>query len=845
MIFKNDIKYLYTFILLALFIPGNIFAQATLEFTSGAGNPTGSGPTVTNQVITLQKNTDNPTGNTFTTFTPTTTATFSLTNQVQTMTPSPNVGVVFGGTSNTAGSSLGSFSLFPLINSVGSTGNTNFTSANSSAGSGIEVSANRNITVYVSTYPLLQANAPLPSTTSVKYRYADLVINFNNPVNNPIIHFGGCGGGTAGASGSYLLLSAEFELMDAGLTLTRLSGSTEFTVPTPSTIINGSSQYSSVTGSGGMSGSVKVNGENISSVTFRIYLSAQDNLSTAGLPADWNAGNGSNFHTGDLFTIGVSVGACNAGFTAPVLSATSISNTCPATTVDLNSIHTGTVPSGSSLVWFTDNAHTGTAYATPAAAAAAAAAAGTYYAFYYDAANNCYSPVSTPVIVTISTCSAACYKPAVTSGTVLDTKFGITALGRAGANNSNWPMVRKGAWIALEAKTKGFVVNRLTAAQIAAIPTANCVEGMMVYDTTNSCLKIYTTTDNGGTYSWQCFNTQTCPDAIPIGAVTGINCNGATNNGILVSGTTASGVNSVISYTGGNGAAYSGQVLASTGVTGLTATLAAGNFASGSGTLTYVITGTPNSSGTASFTINIGGQSCVLTRTVAASAINVRIAQYGPFTIGSADHPNFKLQLLNTSNYGPSGTYTGASGFTFTDITSTLGTQTAAQLKSNYDIINTGYLAMTVAQAQTIKDFVNLGGVAIVFLDSTSKDFSSIFNIFGHTGTSGDGQQLATASSTESLSSYFGNTLGVALSGSDTMGRVISSQLPAGSRIIATENTGGGIAVWTVGGYNGKVIFVWDEGLFRNPISGANIDTDQEKFVHNLMAYAIDKARGL
>ncbi|MDN4032054.1 hypothetical protein [Chryseobacterium gambrini] len=85
----------------------------------------------------------------------------------------------------------------------------------------------------------------------------------------------------------------------------------------------------------------------------------------------------------------------------------------------------------------------------------------------------------------------------------------------------------------------------------------------------------------------------------------------------------------------------------------------------------------------------------------------------------------------------------------------------------------------------------------------------------------------------------------MALSGSDTMGRVISSQLPAGSRIIATENTGGGIAVWTVGGYNGKVIFVWDEGLFRNPISGANIDTDQEKFVHNLMAYAIDKARGL
>ena len=104
-----------------------------------------------------------------------------------------------------------------------------------------------------------------------------------------------------------------------------------------------------------------------------------------------------------------------------------------------------------------------------------------------------------------------CYKPAAT-GTALDTKHGITALGRAGSQDTdNWPMVRKGAWTALEAKTKGFVANRLTATQIAAIPAADLIEGMMVYDTTNNCLKIYTTTD-GTTFSWQCMNTQTCPD---------------------------------------------------------------------------------------------------------------------------------------------------------------------------------------------------------------------------------------------------------------------------------------------------------------------------------------------
>ncbi|REC74321.1 hypothetical protein DRF60_17805 [Chryseobacterium elymi] len=104
-----------------------------------------------------------------------------------------------------------------------------------------------------------------------------------------------------------------------------------------------------------------------------------------------------------------------------------------------------------------------------------------------------------------------CYKPAVLAGTVLDTKSGITALGRAGTDNSNWPMVRKGAWTALEAKTKGFVVNRIPlTAQVDAIATP--VEGMMVYDEEADCLKIYTTTNNGTSFSWQCFNTQTCPD---------------------------------------------------------------------------------------------------------------------------------------------------------------------------------------------------------------------------------------------------------------------------------------------------------------------------------------------
>ncbi|MBL1220192.1 hypothetical protein JET18_05040 [Chryseobacterium sp. L7] len=108
----------------------------------------------------------------------------------------------------------------------------------------------------------------------------------------------------------------------------------------------------------------------------------------------------------------------------------------------------------------------------------------------------------------VALCSNACYQPAVTAGTALTTLYGITALGRAAENTGSWPGIRKGGWMALEAKTKGFVPNRLTIEQINAIPAANLAEGMMVYNITSDCLYINT---DGTAAGWKCFNTQTCP----------------------------------------------------------------------------------------------------------------------------------------------------------------------------------------------------------------------------------------------------------------------------------------------------------------------------------------------
>jgi len=122
---------------------------------------------------------------------------------------------------------------------------------------------------------------------------------------------------------------------------------------------------------------------------------------------------------------------------------------------------------------------------------------------------NYTSTYSNAINAAIASCTLFCYRPAVLSGTVLSTPQGITSLHRAGADADNWPMVRKGAWTALEAKTKGFVPNRLTIAQINLIPAGDLREGMMVYNISSDCLYINT---DGTPTGWKCFNTQACPD---------------------------------------------------------------------------------------------------------------------------------------------------------------------------------------------------------------------------------------------------------------------------------------------------------------------------------------------
>ena len=97
-----------------------------------------------------------------------------------------------------------------------------------------------------------------------------------------------------------------------------------------------------------------------------------------------------------------------------------------------------------------------------------------------------------------------CYNDPNTGTVGADTKHGITLLKRAGATPQpdNWPMERKSAFTALESNTKGFVITRMSTAEINALTGQS---GMMVYDTDLKCLKLFNGT------AWSCFNTPTCP----------------------------------------------------------------------------------------------------------------------------------------------------------------------------------------------------------------------------------------------------------------------------------------------------------------------------------------------
>ena len=140
------------------------------------------------------------------------------------------------------------------------------------------------------------------------------------------------------------------------------------------------------------------------------------------------------------------------------------------------------------------------------------------------------------------------------------------------------------------------------------------VPGSLMFDSTLDCIRLYQQNNGNGAPGWS-----TCigaGESTPT-SVASINCNNPTNTGnVVVNEAVSPAVTFTINYTGGNGSSYPQEVVNSTGIEGLTATRIAGNFNNGNGSVTYTITGTAISTGTAIFPITIGGISCNVSRSV-------------------------------------------------------------------------------------------------------------------------------------------------------------------------------------------------------------------------------------
>jgi hypothetical protein len=272
-------------------MPLEAIAQPAIEFANGSG-PASNGSSIANQVITFQQNAINPITGTYIPLTPTVTATFAISNQqyVLPVTQNPSgADVSFGATDNNSGKTPLPALIFPPMNAVSAPPAADFSATTSNIGAGMSMAGNYGVDVFTSAMGLYNTSSPTNGT----YYMANLTVTFNAPITNPVIHIVGMGG-TSGALG----FTTELVLTTAGLTMTELSGSTEFAVTTGGTqIVNNATNPTSTTGAGAASGSVVINGSSVTTLTFKVYLRGNGKTPT------WST---ANEHVGDAWLMGVS-----------------------------------------------------------------------------------------------------------------------------------------------------------------------------------------------------------------------------------------------------------------------------------------------------------------------------------------------------------------------------------------------------------------------------------------------------------------------------------------------------------------------------------------------------------
>ncbi|PXV62837.1 hypothetical protein CLV62_11753 [Dysgonomonas alginatilytica] len=202
------------------------------------------------------------------------------------------------------------------------------------------------------------------------------------------------------------------------------------------------------------------------------------------------------------------------------------------------------------------------------------------------------------------------------------------------------------AILQIESTDKGVLFPKISLASKTDITTVlNPTTGLLVYNTGNGGL------DTPGYVYWNGAEWQKLTLSTVVNpSITGLLCNRADftpstfTAGVPYEGTMT------IPYTGGNGGGYNtGTPIASTGNTGLTATLQRGELATGNGQLVFRITGTPSASSptAAIFNINELNFNCSVSLTGKQIAVGEQIS----FIASLTQAQNITGVLL--SNYYP------------------------------------------------------------------------------------------------------------------------------------------------------------------------------------------------
>ncbi|MCU4487701.1 beta strand repeat-containing protein [Acinetobacter ursingii] len=293
---NHKVIYIYTlvlFILTCLMCSQAVLAAPpTIEIFSGSGS--GQGPTAGPVTTTFRLNANNPSDNANSAYLPLTTATYTVTESVYNRatypssagggTTRPNLTIGGSGTAATVaatnvilpltsyGASTDDMFAASIQNApTGCVNGSNCPSTNGgikAGSSSSDTTANYGVTVHIKTAGFSSSRGSLNLSKTARIRVGQIKIEFNRPVNNPILQAAGMGGanGDFGASAEFTLVSGNTPVI-----LSRLAGSKELSV-VGNDITNNASKKGADSNAGGASGSIYIKGKGIQTLVFDVYI---------------------------------------------------------------------------------------------------------------------------------------------------------------------------------------------------------------------------------------------------------------------------------------------------------------------------------------------------------------------------------------------------------------------------------------------------------------------------------------------------------------------------------------------------------------------------------------------